>query len=125
MEDDREDEDDPEQRLFGRHVKRLREVRGLTQEVLAERSGLSADTIRRFEHGQFSPSHRTLRKLCKGLGLTVSQLFRGFELDNDDDSDGISKLAGLVRGRGQQTLELIFELVRVFLRALDQQRDAH
>jgi transcriptional regulator with XRE-family HTH domain len=118
-----EDEDDPEQRLFGRHVKRLREVRALTQEVLAERSGLSADTIRRFEHGQFSPSHRTLRKLCKGLELSVSQLFQGFELDRDDDSDETSELAALVRGRGRQTVSQILELARVFLRALDEQRD--
>ncbi len=52
---------------FGAHVKRLREVRRLTQEELAVRSGLAADTIRRLEHQEFSPSLRTLRKVCKGL----------------------------------------------------------
>jgi transcriptional regulator with XRE-family HTH domain len=119
-EDEPEDEaeDDPEQRLLGGYVKRLREVRGLTQEVLAERSGLSADTIRRFEHGQFSPSHRTLRKLCKGLELSVSQLFQGFELVGDGD-DEASELADLVRGRGARVISRVVELVRVFLRALD------
>jgi transcriptional regulator with XRE-family HTH domain len=121
-EENREDEDGPEQRLLGCHVKRLREVRGLTQGELAERCGLSSDTIRRFEHGEFSPSHRTLRKLSKGLELSVMQLFRGFELDSDD-SDETSELAALVRGRGRRTIELIIELVRVFLRALDEQRD--
>jgi transcriptional regulator with XRE-family HTH domain len=123
QEQEDQEPDDPEQRLLGRHVKRLREVRGLTQEELAERSGLSSDTIRRFEHGNFSPSHRTLRKLCKGLELPVSQLFRGFELDPDNDGDETSELAALVRGRGRQTVSQILELARVFLRALDEQRD--
>ncbi|HLT35877.1 MAG TPA: helix-turn-helix transcriptional regulator, partial [Enhygromyxa sp.] len=47
-------------RPFGRHVRSLRRARGMTQEVLAQRSGLSADTIRRLEHGSFSPSLETL-----------------------------------------------------------------
>jgi transcriptional regulator with XRE-family HTH domain len=89
--------------------------------VLAERCGLSSDTIRRFEHGQFSPSHRTLRKLCKGLELSVSQLFQGFELVGDGDE--ASKLADLVRGRGTRVISWIIDLVRVFLQVLDEQRD--
>ncbi|HLT36771.1 MAG TPA: helix-turn-helix transcriptional regulator, partial [Enhygromyxa sp.] len=61
-------------RHFGRHVRSLRRARGMTQEVLAQRSGLSADTIRRLEHGSFSPSLETLRKLCHGLDLMLSTL---------------------------------------------------
>jgi transcriptional regulator with XRE-family HTH domain len=38
---------------FGEHVRLLREARGLTQDALAQRSGLSADTIRRIEHDSF------------------------------------------------------------------------
>lgn len=62
-EDEPEDEDDPEQRLVGGYVKRLREVRGLTQEVLAERSGLSADTIRAI--GGHDPPLRTRSVLAE------------------------------------------------------------
>lgn len=113
---------DPEQREFGRHVRRLREVRRLTQEVLAERSGLSPDTIRRLEYGAFSPSVHTLRKVGKGLELSPAQLYQGFELDRDDYSDETRELLALVRGRGPQTVSQILELTRVFLRALDEQR---
>jgi transcriptional regulator with XRE-family HTH domain len=111
---------DPEQRSFGRHVRRLRNVRRLTQERLAERSGLTSDTIRRLERGEFSPSVRTLRKLCKGLGLSVAQLFQGFELAGNRDE--ISELAELLRGRGRATISRITELVRVILQALDEWR---
>lgn len=65
---------------FGRHVRSCRRSRGLTQEVLAERSDLSIDTIRRLEKGSFSPSLDTLRKLCMGLQLEISTFFESLEL---------------------------------------------
>ena len=71
--------EDPEARRFGRYIRSLRCARGLTQEALAERSNLAADTIRRLEYGTFSPTHDALRKLCQGLNVRLSTLFQGFE----------------------------------------------
>lgn len=65
---------------FGPHVKRLRETRRLTQEELATRAGLAADTIRRLEYNEFSPSLRTLRKVVRGLGITLTTLVSSHEL---------------------------------------------
>jgi transcriptional regulator with XRE-family HTH domain len=67
-------------RRFGRHVRRLREARGMTPEVFAERCGLAADTIYRLERGDFSPSLETLRKLGVGFDLLLSRLFESYEL---------------------------------------------
>ena len=97
---------------FGAHVKRLREVRRLTQEELAERSDLAPDTIRRLEHQDFSPSLRTLRKVCKGLGLSVSAMFNSFELETQPES--LARIHGLLVGRSPAELKLaervLFEL---------------
>ena len=68
---------------FGRLVKRLRSARGLTQEQLAERSKLAADTIRRLERGTFSPSLETLHKLSVGLDSNLTTLFSSFEGGDD------------------------------------------
>lgn len=68
------------ERLFGRHVRGLRVSRGLTQDELADAASLAADTVRRLEHGSFSPSLRTLRRICFGLRLQVSTVFASFEL---------------------------------------------
>jgi transcriptional regulator with XRE-family HTH domain len=115
---------DPAPEPFGAYVKHLREAHGLTQDVLARRCGLSADTIRRLEHGSFSPSLRTIRKLAKGFELSVMQLFAGFEVDGHDEETG--DLVALVRGREPQTIAGLVDLIRVFLRALDRQaRDAY
>lgn len=102
--------------VFGRHVRSLRKARGLVQEELAERSSLSADTIRRLEHGSFSPSLTTLTKLCTGLGLRLSTLFEGFELG---ERDATRELLDLVSGRSDRQIEAATRVLRTFLAELD------
>lgn len=101
---------------FGRHVRSLRRARGMTQEVLAERSGLSADTIRRLEHGSFSPSLETLRKLCVGLDLMLSTLFESFELGARNES---RELADLLATRTPRELVMATRVLRSLFDELD------
>jgi DNA-binding XRE family transcriptional regulator len=51
-----------------------RESAGLTQERLAEKSGVSRITISRIEQGRISPSFRALDSLASAMGkkLTIS-----------------------------------------------------
>jgi transcriptional regulator with XRE-family HTH domain len=67
------------QKDFGKRIRFLRKQRHLTQERLAEISGLSVDGIRRLERGAFSPSLATLVSLCNGLEVSISTLFGPFE----------------------------------------------
>jgi transcriptional regulator with XRE-family HTH domain len=101
---------------FGRHVRSLRRARGLTQEVLAGCSGLSADTIRRLEHGSFSPSLETLRKLCLGLGLRLSTLFEAYELGARNES---RELVDLIACRTPRELALATKVLRALFDELD------
>ncbi|WP_094191685.1 helix-turn-helix domain-containing protein [Streptomyces katrae] len=55
---------------FGAHLRGRRSAAGLTQEELAERSGLSVRAIRDLEHGRVArPRRETLRLLATALGL--------------------------------------------------------
>lgn len=103
-------------RSFGRHVRSLRRARGMTQEVLAERCGLSADTIRRLEHGSFSPSLDTLRKLCAGLDLMLSTLFESYELGARNEA---RELIDLLSSRGPRELVLATRVLRALFDELD------
>jgi transcriptional regulator with XRE-family HTH domain len=103
-------------RKFGRHTRSLRRARGLTQEQLAERSGLSADTIRRLEHGSFSPSLETLRKLCVGLDLLLSTLFESFEVGERDVN---RELIDLLACRSLREVELAIRVLRAVFAELD------
>jgi transcriptional regulator with XRE-family HTH domain len=103
-------------RRFGRHIRSLRRVRGLTQEVLAERSGLSPDTIRRLEHGSFSPSLDTLRKICLGFDLMLSTLFESFELGDRRES---RELVDLLANRTPRELVLATMVLRTLFQEID------
>ncbi|MGX4690715.1 helix-turn-helix domain-containing protein [Streptomyces sp. JNUCC 63] len=70
--------DDALQR-FGTHVRRLREERELSLELLAERSGLSFRGLIYIEHGRRNPSLLTLLKLASGLSIKSSRLLEEFD----------------------------------------------
>jgi transcriptional regulator with XRE-family HTH domain len=104
---------------FGKHVRSLRRARGVTQEALAQRSGLSADTIRRIEHGSFAASIDTIRKLCQGLGISPSTLFESFEIGRTDER---RELFDLIASRSNDDVALVTRVVRVLLDEIDARR---
>jgi transcriptional regulator with XRE-family HTH domain len=60
----------------GLELRRIREERGLTVEELAEKSGISATTIRVVERGGREPRGDTVARLAKPLGLTFDEVWR-------------------------------------------------
>lgn len=107
--------------LFGKHVKRLREVRRLTQEELGARSDLAADTIRRLEHQEFSPSLRTLRKISDGLGISVVALFTSFALA-DGAPEELSRILALLVGRSRADIAMVERLLSALFEGLEEYR---
>lgn len=53
-------------------IKRRRESLQVTQEMLAELSGVGLRTLKQFESGKGNPTLLTLQKLTDVLGLEVS-----------------------------------------------------
>jgi transcriptional regulator with XRE-family HTH domain len=54
---------------FGVALKRLREAAGLSQQELAERSGLNIGGVTKLEQGQREPAWPTVLKLAAALGV--------------------------------------------------------
>jgi len=59
----------------------------LSQLELAERTGLSVQSIHRIEQGDVTPRASNLRKLATALGVTVTYLMNEGETDKQKDSD--------------------------------------
>lgn len=55
-------------------LKRLRRDRGLTQQALAVKAGVSLGYLSRLEVGMHDPRLSTLRKLAKALGVPVTEM---------------------------------------------------
>jgi non-specific serine/threonine protein kinase len=59
---------------FGQLLKQQRLLRGLTQEMLAETSGLGIRSIQGLERGETQPRRETLRRLAEALQLSSEQI---------------------------------------------------
>lgn len=68
----------PEAEKFGAIVRALREDRGLTQDQLAERAGVSATYIGFIERGDNVPTLTIILLIASALKVRPSELLRDF-----------------------------------------------
>jgi len=62
--------------MFAQRVKRARAAAGLSMQELASQIGISANMIKKYEHGSSMPSSSTLIRLAKALGVKSEYFFR-------------------------------------------------
>ena len=61
---------------IGGKVKALRKGRGWTQQELANRAGVSMQTISNVEIGRHAPDFETVGKIAGALGVSLDDLIR-------------------------------------------------
>lgn len=66
-------------RKFGQSIYRLRQSKGISQMELAARADLHLNTINLVEAGKKSVQIETIEKLAKGLGCSMTDVFRDLE----------------------------------------------
>lgn len=62
---------------FARNLRRRRQAAGLSQEQLADRTGLHPTEISRLERAAREPRLGTMLKLAKGLDIGIEKLIAG------------------------------------------------
>lgn len=98
------------QDVFGRHIRRLRRHRDLTQEALAERTGLHPTYISRLEGGKALPSLSVILSLAAGLEVRPSELLLPFDAGHGADHHDTSSaeaIALLLEGCSASQLALV------------------
>ena len=61
---------------IGENIRKVRDLKGFSQQVLAESIGLSQKQLSRIETNQVSPTFDTLEKICEALGITLKNLLQ-------------------------------------------------
>jgi transcriptional regulator with XRE-family HTH domain len=64
------------QALLGLNVRQARKAAGLTQEVLADLTGVAQDYVSKLESGQKNPEIATLLKFANALSVKPDELLR-------------------------------------------------
>lgn len=68
--------------ITGSTVKRLREAKGMTQAVLAEKLCVSSKAVSKWETGKGLPDITLVEPLAKALGVSVMELMSGDTVTN-------------------------------------------
>ena len=66
---------DLDYRMIGTRIRAYRRERGLTQEQLADVTGIHQTNISKLESGTANPSLRTLKRLAAGMGMKLKLEF--------------------------------------------------
>ncbi len=64
---------------IGKNIKTIRNLKGLTQQNLADKCGFSNTTLSAYENGNKKPSLDTIATIAKELGVSIERLYYGDE----------------------------------------------
>jgi transcriptional regulator with XRE-family HTH domain len=103
------------QKLFGKKIKAIRRSREMTQERLAELSGLSLQYIGEIERGTRNPSLTSMESLATALDLPIAELFNldEFRLSPEEMR---TILAKQIDKADEERLRAFFHVGQVFFR---------
>lgn len=69
---------------IGKFISQNRKLKGLTQEELGEKLGVTNKTISRWETGKYMPDLSLLEPISKELGITLNELLNGGKVEKKD-----------------------------------------
>ena len=73
-----------DQEKIGKFIAELRKEKGMTQEQLAEKMGVTNKSISRWENGKTMPDLSLLKPLCFEFGITINELLSGTKITKED-----------------------------------------
>lgn len=73
---------------FGRALKEMRALRGLSQEAAGLRSNVGRRFFGELERGEANPTFATILKLARGFEISAAELVRRAEAHVEDDPTG-------------------------------------
>lgn len=107
---------------FAERLRQLRHDRSMTQERLAEASGLSVDSVRRIERGAMAPSLDTIGRLGTGLQVSLPVLFAS---QSPGRATLLAELGDLLSGRAPEEVRLGLRVLRALFSSEAAHASAH
>lgn len=63
---------------FGKHLRKVRESKKISQEKLSLKASYYHTYVNKIETGKYSPSLHTVWRLSHALGMSLTEFFKGF-----------------------------------------------
>lgn len=95
-------------RTIGNNIRNHQKLRGLTQEQLAEKAGISTSFCANIERGNKGISLFVLKDISDILEVSVDRL-----MSAEDDYDYMQDIAALLNGRPKEFIIAVEQIVRI------------
>ncbi len=106
---------------LGSRIKERRREAGMSQETLAEKAGISPNTVSRIEGGLMAMSVETFQKLVQVLGLDANEMLCHAGLSEEGDRN-IRDIFSRIGRMEQREKEIVIQTVRGLVDALEKNR---
>lgn len=97
--------------LSGLRIRELRHSKGMSQEVLAEKVGISSKYLSSIERGKENPTFDTFIKMSGALDVDLAELFN-FSHKGKSAKELRELIIRLVKDSGDEKLELAAKLLK-------------
>ncbi|OBY80371.1 transcriptional regulator [Paenibacillus sp. KS1] len=95
---------------IGERIRQLRKQQDISQDILAERSGLHNNYIGQVERGEKNITIESLNKIATGLSVSFEELF--YCIDPTHQPDEIRQLVEILYSRPKEDHVMVLTLVK-------------
>ena len=107
--------------MLGNRIREYRKERGFSQEILAEKSGVSTNTISRIEGGQLAMSVGILQKIVKALGVDANTLL-GVSTEVNETEIWVSAFSSRVQELKENEQEILKHTMNALIESMEKNR---
>lgn len=107
--------------ILGNRIRECRKERGFSQEILAEKSGVSTNTISRIEGGQMAMSVGILQKIVKALGVDANTLL-GVSTEVNETKIWVSAFSSRVQELKENEQEILKHTMNALIESMEKNR---
>ena len=97
-------------KLIAKNIKRLREVKNLSQKEICSASGVPQGQYSRIENGKVEPSVSTLEKLAKVFEVSISEFFKSNDINEELNLPLLEKIK-LIDTLGKDEQQALFKMI--------------
>ena len=104
---------------LGRRLRSFRVAKGMSQEKLAQKSGLHPTYIGQVERGEKNITVDTLAKIAAGLGIELVDVFEYLDPTSDHERSRMAKCYDLMLSRSEKEREILTKIIYMFIEMKD------
>lgn len=95
--------------MIGSRIQEIRNKKGITQDQLSEKVGISSKYLSSIERGKENPTLNTILKLSRSLDVKLDEFFTHLEIE--DPAKRKSMIIEMLDGADEDKLKIVYKVM--------------